>query len=92
MLFRSETVSFFLRPEALRVIAQGDAAPPDWARLSATITRVELLGALIRLETRLADGAMLRVALLDEPGSALAVGRAVELAYDPVRVTQLGAA
>ncbi len=82
-----EAVSFCLRPEALRVIEPGEAAPAGWATLAATISRVELLGALTRIETRLADGALLRVALLDQPIEQLAAGRTLTLAYDPRRVT-----
>jgi ABC-type Fe3+/spermidine/putrescine transport system ATPase subunit len=82
-----ETVSFCLRPEALRVIGKDESAPAGWASLAATISCVELLGALTRMETRLADGAMLRVALLDQPSDALAAGETLTLAYDPRRVT-----
>ena len=83
-----ETVAFCLRPEALRVISPGDTVPAGWATLAAKVSRVELLGALTRVETRLADGAMLRVALLDQPIAALAVGSPLTLAYDPGRVTE----
>ena len=82
-----ETIAFCLRPEALRVLAAGESAPAGWATLMATISRVELLGALTRIETTLADGALLRVALLDQPIEELAAGRALTLAYDPRRVT-----
>ena len=83
-----ENVSFCLRPEALRVIAAGDSVPAGWASLQVKISRVELLGALTRIETLLADGAMLRVALLDQPIDALVPGSALTLAYDPRRVTE----
>jgi ABC-type Fe3+/spermidine/putrescine transport system ATPase subunit len=82
-----ETVTFCLRPEALRVIAPGDTVPGGWACLAARISRVEFLGALTRVETQLADGTMLRVALLDQPLATLAVGHPLTLAYDPRRVT-----
>ena len=82
-----ETVAFCLRPEALRVIAPGDAMPAGWASLEARISRVEFLGALTRVETQLADGTMLRVALLDQPLETLSLGHALTLAYDPRRVT-----
>ncbi|MEO7727811.1 MAG: ABC transporter ATP-binding protein [Burkholderiales bacterium] len=83
-----EPVAFCLRPEALRVIAAGDSVPAGWASLNATISRVELLGALTRIETKLVDGTLLRVALLDQPIGELAAGRALTLAYDPRRVTE----
>ena len=37
----------------------------------------------------LADGTLVRAALLDDPGRTMAVGDAVTLAYDPARVTVL---
>ena len=83
-----DDAAFCLRPEALRVIAAGESAPAGWATLQATISRVELLGALTRIETKLADGALLRVALLDQPIGALKTGSAMTLAYDPRRVTE----
>jgi ABC-type Fe3+/spermidine/putrescine transport system ATPase subunit len=82
-----QAVAFCLRPEALRVIAPGDAVPEGWASLEARLVRVEFLGALTRLETRITEDAMLRVALLDQPLDALSPGRALNLAYDPRRVT-----
>ncbi len=82
-----ETVTFCLRPEALRVIVPGDAIPDGWASLEARITRVEFLGALTRVETQLTDGTILRVALLDQPLATLSLGHALTLAYDPRRVT-----
>jgi ABC-type Fe3+/spermidine/putrescine transport system ATPase subunit len=87
-----EAVAFCLRPEALRVIAPGDAIPDGWASLEVLISRVEFLGALTRVETQLADGTMLRVALLDQPLETLSVGHALTLAYDPRRVTGFKAA
>jgi len=51
--------------------------------------RVEFLGALTRVETRLADGEMIRVAVLDQPVDTLAIGTTLTLAYDPRRVTEL---
>jgi ABC-type Fe3+/spermidine/putrescine transport system ATPase subunit len=84
-----QTVAFYLRPEALRVIAPGDTIPAGWVSLESRLTRIEFLGALIRLETQITDGTMLRVALLDHPLETLALGRALTLAYDPRRTTAL---
>jgi ABC-type Fe3+/spermidine/putrescine transport system ATPase subunit len=84
-----ETITFCLRPEALRVIAAGDTAPDGCAFLEAQVARVEFLGALTRLEARIAGGLMLRVAVLDQPLEMLTVGRMLTLAYDPRRVTLL---
>ena len=86
-----ESVSFCLRPEALRVIAPGAAVAAGWASLEVKVSRVEFLGALTRVETRLPDGAMLRVALLDQPIATMAVGSELTLAYDPRRVTEFKA-
>jgi hypothetical protein len=80
-------VAFCLRPEALRVIAPGDVVPAGWTSLEARLVRVEFLGALTRLETRIAEGATLRVALLDQPLNALSPGCVLTLAYDPRRTT-----
>jgi ABC-type Fe3+/spermidine/putrescine transport system ATPase subunit len=82
-----QAVAFCLRPEALRVIKPGDAVPEGWASLEARLVRVEFLGALTRLETRIGEGATLRVALLDQPLDALSPGCALTLAYDPRRTT-----
>ena len=75
-----------LRPEALHLAADSPAA---WPRLSGTVERVEMLGPITRADIRLADGTMLRMATLDAPQLGLAVGDAVELAYDPARLTVL---
>jgi ABC-type Fe3+/spermidine/putrescine transport system ATPase subunit len=82
-----QTVAFCLRPEALRVIAADATLPPGWCSLAARITRVEFLGALTRLETEIAGGTTLRVALLDQSHDALSMGRELTLAYDPRRAT-----
>ena len=86
-----DTIQFCLRPEALRVMAAGDAVPTGWAAVEARISRVEFLGALTRVETQLADGTLLRVALLDQPLDTLALGHVLTLAYDPRRVTGFNA-
>jgi len=65
------------------------AVPDGWASLETQILRVEFLGALTRVETRLADGEMIRVAVLDQPVDTLAIGTTLTLAYDPRRVTEL---
>src|SRR3954464_213630 len=67
----TDTVAFCLRPEALRIVADRHAVPGGWASLETQISRVEFLGALTRVETRLADGEMIRVAVLDQPVDTL---------------------
>ena len=83
----NETVTFCIRPEAIRVIAPGETVPAGWASVEVRVSRVEFLGALTRMETQLSDGMMLRVALLDQPLATLAAGQPLTLAYDPRRVT-----
>ena len=75
-----------LRPEALRL---ADDAPAEWPRLAGTLARLELLGPLVRLDMALADGTLVKAALLDQPGLALQAGAAIILAYDPARLTVL---
>ncbi len=75
-----------LRPEALRLASE---APQGWPVLSGSLVRLELLGPIMRLDVRLADGTLLKVAMLDAPHQHLQAGATVSLAYDPARVTVL---
>ncbi|MFL5139867.1 MAG: ABC transporter ATP-binding protein [Microvirga sp.] len=83
-------VTFSLRPEALRPLAAGDAAPEGFATIAAELTRLEFLGALTRIEARLRDGTLLRAAFLDMPLDRMAAGDAIVFAYDPERITVFG--
>ena len=85
-----ESLTFSLRPETVRLLAPGEAAPAGWATLDATLARVEFLGALTRLELDLGGGTTLRVASLDVLPGALATRGCVVAAYDPRRVTVFG--
>ena len=80
-------ITFSLRPEMLRLVASGMAPPPGWAAVTASVARVEFLGVLTRLSLRLADGAPLHAASLDQLPEGVAHGAPVTLAYDPARVT-----
>ena len=82
-------VTFSLRPEALRPLAAGEAAPQGWATLAAQLTRLEFLGALTRIDARIGGegGTILRAAALDVPLDRAAPGQEVSFAYDPERVT-----
>ena len=82
-------VTFSLRPEALRPLAVGGAAPPGWATLVAQLTRLEFLGALTRIDARIGgdQGTTLRAAALDLPLDQAGPGDEVTFAYDPQRVT-----
>jgi ABC-type Fe3+/spermidine/putrescine transport system ATPase subunit len=72
-----------LRPEALRFTEE---APAGWPRLTATVTQLEMLGPLTRLDLRLANGTPIKMATLDAPHHVLTAGAAVTLAFDPARL------
>jgi ABC-type Fe3+/spermidine/putrescine transport system ATPase subunit len=82
-----ETLSVCVRPEAIRIVADGATAGPREVRLEATIADVEFIGAVTRLDVALADGALVKVALLDSPGSHAATGTPVTIAFDGDRAT-----
>jgi ABC-type Fe3+/spermidine/putrescine transport system ATPase subunit len=77
-------VTISLRPEALRF---ADGAPTEWPRLQGTVTAVEMLGPITRLDMQLANGTIVRMASLDAPQRFVRVGEPVTLAYDPARLT-----
>jgi ABC-type Fe3+/spermidine/putrescine transport system ATPase subunit len=54
-----DAVVMSLRPEALRLLASGEAVPPGWATLSGTLGDIEYLGPVTRFAVALADGALL---------------------------------
>jgi ABC-type Fe3+/spermidine/putrescine transport system ATPase subunit len=80
-----ETVSVCIRPEALHIVGAGESAPAGMAQLQATVVSVEFIGALSRLDVKLASGATLKVAVLDGPATLAGPGSSVTLAYDPAR-------
>ena len=82
-----EALSLCLRPEALRIVRPGDVDSARPAHIEATVTKVEFIGALVRLEGELADGTPLKVAVLDDPTASASPGSRIVLAYDPARVT-----
>jgi ABC-type Fe3+/spermidine/putrescine transport system ATPase subunit len=75
-----------LRPEALRLASE---APQGWPVLSGSIACLELLGPIMRLDVKLADGTVVKAAMLDAPHQHLQSGATVALAYDPARLTVL---
>jgi ABC-type Fe3+/spermidine/putrescine transport system ATPase subunit len=75
-----------LRPEALRF---AEEAPAAWPRVSGTVARIEMLGPITRLDLRLANGTLLRMATLDAPQRTLRPGEALTLAFDSARLTVL---
>ena len=77
-------VSVSLRPEALRF---AEEAPAEWPRLHGIVESVGMLGPITRLDARLANGTILRMAMLDTPQRSAQPGQAVTLAYDTARLT-----
>ncbi len=73
-----------LRPEALRF---AEEAPAGWQRVAGTIVHLEMLGPLTRLDVQLANGTILRAAMLDAPQRVLAEGQAATLAFDATQLT-----
>jgi ABC-type Fe3+/spermidine/putrescine transport system ATPase subunit len=82
-----EAVVMSLRPEALRLLAPGEAMPLGWATLTGTLGDIEYLGAVTRFSVALADGAQLQLMALAPP----AMSGAVTVAFDPRRVVVMGA-
>jgi len=77
-------VTVSLRPEALRF---AEDAPAGWPRLQGIVASVEMLGPITRLDMKLANGTIVRMASLDAPQRTVRDGEAVTLAYDPARLT-----
>jgi iron(III) transport system ATP-binding protein len=77
-------VSVSLRPEALRF---AEEAPASWPRLAGVVVAVEMLGPITRLDMRLANGTIVRMATLDTPQRTVREGEAIMFAYDPARLT-----
>ncbi len=80
-----ERVVLSLRPEALRLLGPGEAAPTGWALISGVLGDIEYLGALTRYTAGLANGATLQLMSLTAP---VEEGE-VNIAYDPARVVVL---
>jgi ABC-type Fe3+/spermidine/putrescine transport system ATPase subunit len=76
-----------LRPEALRLLGPGEAAPAGWATLAGSLGDIEYLGPVTRFTVRLADTALHLMALAPPT-----VSGAVTVAYDPQRVVVMGPA
>jgi ABC-type Fe3+/spermidine/putrescine transport system ATPase subunit len=81
-----DKVILSLRPEALRLLAPGEAAPPRCVTLTGTLGEVEYLGPVTRFSVTLADGATLSLMALMPPTAS----GTVTVAFDPQRVVVLG--
>jgi ABC-type Fe3+/spermidine/putrescine transport system ATPase subunit len=75
-----------LRPETLRLLGPGEAAPAGWATLAGALGEIEYLGPVTRFTVQLADDALMHLMALASP----AVSGAVTVAYDPQRVVVMG--
>jgi iron(III) transport system ATP-binding protein len=82
-----DKVVLSLRPEALRLLSVGEAAPAGWSTFSGTLGEVEYLGPVTRFAVTLPDGTLLRLMALAPPASP-----GTTIAYDPQRVVVMGAA
>jgi len=82
-----DKVVLSLRPEALRLLSSGEAAPARCAMLSGTLGEIEYLGPVTRFAVMLADGATLHLMALMPPPAC----GTVTVAFDPQRVVVLGA-
>ena len=82
-----DNVVLSLRPEALRLLASGEAAPSGWATLAGMLGEVEYLGPVTRFTVQLLDGATIHLMALAPP----AASGVVTLAYDPRHVVVMGA-
>ncbi len=81
-----DKVAVSLRPEALRALRPGEAAPAGWATLTGKLGMVEYLGPVTRFAVTLADGTALHLMALAPP-----VGEGeVRVAYDPRSVVVVG--
>jgi ABC-type Fe3+/spermidine/putrescine transport system ATPase subunit len=82
-----DAVTVSLRPETLRLLGAGEAAPPGWAALDGTLGEIEYLGPVTRFAVTLADGSLIHLMAFVPP----AASGAVTVAYDPQRVVVMGA-
>jgi ABC-type Fe3+/spermidine/putrescine transport system ATPase subunit len=80
-------ITFSLRPESLRLLVDGKAAPEGWWSLPARVTGVEFLGAMTRIEAVTSHGGALRSVVLDAQAAGLAAQDDVVFAYESRHVT-----
>jgi len=83
----NEKVILSVRPEALRLLSAGEAAPPRCVTFSGTLGEIEYLGPVTRFAVTLADGTAFSLMALMPPARS----GAVTVAFDPHRVVVLEA-
>jgi ABC-type Fe3+/spermidine/putrescine transport system ATPase subunit len=70
-----------VRPEALRIVRNGEGTKDGEIALAATMANCEFIGPLIRLDLALSDGSPLKLAMLDRPLPPAAAGDRVTVAF-----------
>jgi putative spermidine/putrescine transport system ATP-binding protein len=84
----SGPVTVLVRPEALTVVPRGTTEPTGPG--DGTVAATSFLGALGRVQARLADGTLVLAQLPTDRISALAVGDEVTVGVQPVRALATG--
>jgi ABC-type Fe3+/spermidine/putrescine transport system ATPase subunit len=81
-----DRLNLCVRPEALRIVRNGEGTNEGEIALAATIANCEFIGPLIRLDLALSDGSPLKLAMLDRPLHA-AAGDRVTVAFPMDRLS-----
>jgi len=76
-----------VRPEALRIVGNGEGTKAGEIALAATIANCEFIGPLIRLDLTLSDGSPLKLAMLDRPLHPAVAGDRVTVAFPVDRLS-----
>jgi len=81
-----DKVMLSLRPEALRLLAAGEAPPQGWGTLQGKLGEIEYLGPVTRFLVTLPDGTSFHLMALAPPSTP-----GTTVAYDPARVVVMAA-
>jgi len=76
-----------VRPEALRIVRNGEGTNEGEFALAATIANSEFIGPLIRLDLALSDGSPLKLAMLDRPLHPAVAGDRITVAFPVDRLS-----
>jgi ABC-type Fe3+/spermidine/putrescine transport system ATPase subunit len=82
-----DRLNLCVRPEALRIVSNGEGTNAREIALAATIANCEFIGPLIRLDLALSDGAPLKLAMLDRPLHPAVPGDRVTVAFPVDRLS-----